>query len=171
MITRPLTTEFAEPYQRYIDRVPDGNIIEILQSNLETWKSLIENLSEEKLNYRYAEGKWSIKEIIVHILDGERIFSYRALRFARNDKTSLQGFDENAYTPESNASNRTKQSLLDELTAIRRSTIEMFKNFTPEMFMRTGVASGYSISVRALAYVIAGHELHHMNVIKERYLK
>ena len=103
-------------------------------------------------------------------MDAERIFTYRALRFSRNDRTALSGFDENEYVPESNASTRSLQSLIDEYSALRQSTIELFRNITDEMSLRTGIANGKEISVRALGYVIPGHEIHHEGVIKERYL-
>jgi hypothetical protein len=127
-------------------------------------------LPEEKLNYRYAEGKWTIKEILAHLIDDERIYTYRALRFARNDMTELPGFDQNAYAPQSGANERTMDDLLEEFAAVRRSTIALFNSFDDRVWTRTGVGSGNVMSVRAAAYHIAGHELRHVNTIKERYL-
>jgi hypothetical protein len=125
---------------------------------------------EEKLSYRYAEGKWTIKEIMAHLIDDERIYAYRALRFARNDQTELPGFDQDDYAIESAANERSLDDLLEEFAAVRRSTIALFNSFDERVWTRSGVASGNVMSVRAAAYHIAGHELRHLNIIKERYL-
>lgn len=119
---------------------------------------------------RYAEGKWTIKEILGHLIDDERIYSYRALRFARNDSTELPGFDQERYAEYSDANNREINDLLDEFTLVRQSTIALFKSLDDAAFMRSGVADGKRVTVRALSYHIAGHELRHMNIIRERYL-
>jgi uncharacterized damage-inducible protein DinB len=123
------------------------------------------------LLHRYAEGKWTIKEILGHIVDDERIYVYRALRFARNDSTELPGFEQDHYAQYSEANKREITDLLDEFALVRRSTIAFFKSLDNTALMRTGVANGNRVSVRALAYHIAGHELHHMNIIRERYLR
>jgi uncharacterized damage-inducible protein DinB len=127
-------------------------------------------LPEEKLYYRYAEGKWTIKEILAHLIDDERIYTYRALRYARNDQTELPGFEQDAYAVESGANKRSIDDLLEEFAAVRRSTIALFNSFEDRVMTRVGVASGNVMSVRAAAYHIAGHELRHLNIIKERYL-
>ena len=132
---------------------------------------MIMQLGRKDLNYRYAEGKWSIKEILVHMMDGERVFCYRALRFARNDATELPGFEENDWVPNSNANNRKLRSIFREYAAVRSSTIELFSNMDKEMLNRSGVANGNPISVRSILFVIAGHELHHMRIILERYIE
>ncbi len=170
MIKRPKDSEFAAHYKKYVDLVPRGSVLKAMQTQHKALVELIRGLSEEKLAFQYAPGKWTIKEILVHIIDAERIFAYRALRFARHDKTELPGFEENDYAPESQANLRTVESILKEYSVTRKATIEMFKNFTPAMLDRIGIASSNPMSVKALAFSIAGHELHHVNVIKERYL-
>jgi hypothetical protein len=169
-IDRPGTNEYAPYYETYISRVDTDNLIEALEKGEADVLTLFKNLPQEKLDYRYAEGKWSIKELIVHLMDVERIFTYRALRFSRNDQTPLAGFDDEPYIAESNASERSLQSLLDEYQALRKATIEFFRNITPEMSLRKGIANGREISVRAVGFIIPGHEGHHLGVIRERYL-
>jgi uncharacterized damage-inducible protein DinB len=169
-ISRPTADEYAPHYETYISKVQTDDLIGALENGRSELISFIRSIPAEKLEYRYQEGKWTIKEIIIHLMDAERIFTYRVLRFSRNDRTALSGFDENEYVPESNASARSLQSLIDEYSALRQSTIELFRNITDEMSLRTGIANGKEISVRALGYVIPGHEIHHAGVIKERYL-
>ena len=124
----------------------------------------------DKFDYRYAEGKWTIKDIIQHLIDAERIFTYRALRFARNDKTNLSGFDENDYVDEANANDRTVMQLLTEMSAVRHATLLLFKSFTNEQLIRIGTSNNNLLSVRALGYIIIGHQNHHQRVFEERYL-
>jgi uncharacterized damage-inducible protein DinB len=170
-IDKPETDEFAPYTIVYIGLLPDdGLILKHLADNLATTGEFIRSLPEEKFSYRYAEGKWTIREILAHIIDDERIYAYRALRFARNDLTELPGFDQDAYAVNSGANQRTVESLLDEFAAVRSATISLFDSFDNEALTRVGVASGNVMSVRAAAYHIAGHELRHMNIIKERYL-
>ncbi|MBX7151766.1 DinB family protein [bacterium] len=170
--TRPATGDYNDYFKRYIDRIPpESDLLQLLESDFRETEKFILSLSEEQLNHRYAPDKWSIKEIINHLTDGERVFAYRAMRISRKDQTVLPGFDENLYVPNAKASARSISSLISEFSAVRRATIELFKNFDSEMLAQTGTASNYKISVRALGFIIAGHELHHMNVIKERYLK
>jgi uncharacterized damage-inducible protein DinB len=169
-ITRPDADEYAPYYHTYISQIQSNNLIEALKNAKGSIVSFLQSIPLDKLDYRYQADKWSIKEIIIHLMDAERIFMYRALRFARNDSTSVSGFDENDYAAESNAADRSLQSLLDEYTAVRHSTIEFFKNIPANITLRSGIANGKQISVRALGFVIAGHELHHMAVIRERYL-
>jgi uncharacterized damage-inducible protein DinB len=128
-------------------------------------------LPEEKLLFKYAEGKWTIKEVLVHIIDDERIYAYRALRFARNDKTELPGFEQDPYAYYSYANQRTAESIVEEYEAVRLSTIALFNNLSDDAIARSGVANKNEVTVRALGYHIAGHELHHLNIIKTRYLK
>jgi len=155
----------------YIGLLPDdGRVLWRLEENLATTSAYMSALPAEKLTYRYAEGKWTIKEILAHLIDDERIFSYRALRFARNDQTELPGFDQDAYARYSGANERGIEDLLTEFAAVRRSTIALFDSFDDEALLRSGVASGNIMSVRAAAYHIAGHEMRHVNIIKERYL-
>lgn len=169
-ITKPQPGEYAPYFDTYLSKVKSENLIEELETGKAEVIGLLKTIPGEKLDYRYQEGKWTIKEIIIHLMDAERIFCYRALRFSRNDGTPVLGFDENEYIPESNASQRSLQSITDEYSAQRQSTIEFFKNITTEMSMRSGISNGREISVRALAYAIPGHEIHHLGVIRERYL-
>lgn len=146
-------------------------MIDALKSSGSTTSGLVLTLPEELGTYRYAPEKWSIKELVCHMMDAERIFAYRALRFARNDATPLSGFEETDYAPQANAHARTLQQLAEEMTRLRVSTIDLFASFTPEMLQRKGQANNSVISVVNLGYVIAGHETHHRVVLTERYLK
>lgn len=169
-ITKPLGNEYAHYYHTYIGKVPQNDLLEALNDSSQKFVAFLQSIPEEKHNYRYAPGKWAVTEVVAHIIDCERVFAYRALTFARNDKTALPGFDENLYAPESNATNRTMESLIEEYQHVRKSNILMFKNMTDETLLRTGSANGKEITVRALGFIISGHELHHIQVLKERYL-
>jgi uncharacterized damage-inducible protein DinB len=127
-------------------------------------------IPEEKGEHRYAEGKWSVKEVLNHMMDAERVFAYRALRFARNDQTALHPFEENDYAPEANAHARSIQQFVREMKRLRESTIDLFASLSPEMLVREGTASGKRISVKNLGYIIAGHDIHHLNILRDRYL-
>jgi uncharacterized damage-inducible protein DinB len=157
-------------YRGYVNHVMDRNFLDAMHWSSEEMKAVIWTLPESKGDYSYAPGKWTIREMLGHIIDAERIFAYRALRFARNDKTQLSGFDENAYVPESNASTRKLKDLMDELGRIRQTSIDLYKSFTPAMLERTGSANNTEMSVLALAYIIPGHETHHRTILKTRYL-
>lgn len=170
-IDKPGEGEYAPRALQYINQLPDdGEVLQHLAANLGTTQQLIAPLTEEQLLHRYAEGKWSIKEVLIHIMDAERIFACRALRIARNDKTPLPGFDENAYAPESYADARSIESIMAEYEAIRRNTLLLFDGLSAETATRTTVINNYPNSVRALAYIIAGHEQHHITILRERYL-
>jgi len=170
-IEKPREGEYAPYTIMYIGLLPDdGLVLQHLQDNLQATKNLILALPAEKLAYRYAEGKWTIKEILVHISDDERIYAYRALRFARNDKTELPGFEQDDYARYSRANERDLDDILEELTTVRNATLSLFNSFDDEALTRAGVANGNIMSVRAAAYHLAGHELHHINLIIERYL-
>jgi hypothetical protein len=170
-IQKPKEGEYNPYAIAYISLLPDdGLIIKHLKDNFKTTKGFILSIPEEKLQYRYAENKWTIKEILAHIMDDERIYAYRALRIARNDKTELPGFEQDDYVLYSRANERSLKNIFNEYRIIRNATISLFKSFDKAAFLRTGTANGHIVSVRALAYHIAGHELHHMNIIKERYL-
>lgn len=165
--------EYAPFYQPYIDALDENiNLIEELEISLHKTIQFIQDIPMDKFDYRYAEGKWTIKEIIQHIIDAERVFTYRALRFSRNDKTALPGFDENAYADVVNptANKRHLKDLLTELTMVRHATIALFKSFTPEDLLKIGIASEREMSVRALGFIIIGHQNHHMKIFRERYL-
>ncbi|MGV8945036.1 MAG: DinB family protein [Lutibacter sp.] len=162
--------EYNPHYKQYILELGDVNLFETLIASSEDLLKMVKDLPEEKLTYRYDEGKWSIKEIVQHLIDTERIMSYRALRFSRNDATELQGFNENWYVENSNGNDRNFKDLLDEFTCTRRASISLFKSFTNEMLTLSGTANGSDMTVRALGFIIAGHQMHHLKIIKERYL-
>lgn len=170
-IAKPEPGEYP-PYARmYIDLLPDdGRLLEHLEADLRETEALVRSLSEEQLLRRYAPGKWSIKEVLLHVIDDERIYAYRALRFARDDRTELPGFEQDDYVPPSKADQRSAESLLAELAAVRAATIELYRGLPEEALLRSGVANGNRASVRALGYHLAGHELHHVRLIRERYL-
>lgn len=171
LIQKPEDGEFAAYAIQYIGLLPDdGRVLEYLQANVAATRKLVVSLPEERLLFRYAQGKWSIKEIVQHISDDERIYAYRALRFARADATELPGFEQDDYTRSANADERPVDELLSELDSVRASTIALFEGLPDDSLVRSGVASGHRMSVRAIAYHIAGHELRHANIIRERYL-
>ena len=170
-IEKPSAGEFPPYAIMYIKLLPnDGLLLKHLADNLEMVKSFVSSLPEEKLLHRYAPGKWTIKEILVHIIDDERIYAYRALCFARNDKTELPGFEQDEYTLYSNANDRSIENIMQEYEAVRRATIALYKGLDKTALMREGIANENKATVRALGYHIAGHELHHINIIKEKYL-
>jgi len=172
VIEKPREGEYPAYAHIYIDLLPDdGLILKYLADNLKTTKKFVASIPKDRLLHRYAEGKWTIKEILGHIVDDERIYFYRALRFARNDSTELLGFDQDQYARYSDANKRASTDLLDEFSLVRRSTIAFFKSLDAAALLRTGVANGQKVSVRALAYHIAGHELRHLSIIRERYLE
>ncbi|MFC4220959.1 DinB family protein [Flagellimonas marina] len=176
-IKKPVKGEYPEYSHIYMDLLEDdGMVLKHLWENFVKIKEFVYALPKEKLEYRYADDKWTIKEILVHLIDDERIFAYRALRYARNDDTPLHGFDQDAYAKNSKANERSLESIFDEYESVRRSTLTLFKYLPEESFMRggKGVDIDGSIinqrTVRGLAYHIAGHELRHFNIIKERYV-
>jgi uncharacterized damage-inducible protein DinB len=170
-ITEPNHLEYAMYYENYIKKVDKTvSVLDQLKSNAKSTVELIKSLNETQLTYSYAEGKWSIKDIIQHLIDCERVFIYRAMRFARNDKSPLPFFDEDAFAKEANADKLTTSKLLKEFTTTRNATIAFFNNQSASVMKRIGIASNYNMSVRACAWIICGHEIHHMGVIKERYL-
>jgi len=169
MISRPAPTEYAQHYVGYVERVPEGDVLDHLARQIEETRALLRDLPPSRAVHRYATGKWSVAEVVGHVADAERIFAYRTLRFARGDATPLESFDENAYVPAGSFDRRTLTDLVDELTAVRHATLALLRGIPAEAFARTGVASGRSVSARALAYIIAGHELHHVAILRERY--
>jgi len=171
LIARPDVSEYAPFYAGYVAQVPEGDVLDLLARQIDDTAALIGGLNETQAGYRYAPGKWSIREIVGHVADAERVFSYRALRIGRNDQTPLPSFDENAWMPYGNFDARPLADLLSELRAVRQSTLALYRSFTPEAVARRGVASQKDISVRAIIYVTAGHERHHVTVLRERYLK
>jgi hypothetical protein len=170
-IPKPGPGEFPVYAGMYIDLLPnDGNLLQHLQDNYEMVKKLVHSLSPAQLCFRYAPGKWTIKEVLVHIIDDERIYTYRALRFARRDKTPLPGFEQDDYALSSGANERETDNIMKEYAAVRRATITLFNGLPDDALAREGTANNNKASVRALGYHIAGHELHHINIIREKYL-
>lgn len=169
-MNRPAQSEHAPYYSRYVDLVPDGPIIEVLRSQAKETLELLRSIPEAKGNHAYAQGKWTIKEVFGHVVDSERVFSYRALRIGRGDATPLPGFEQDDYVPHGGFASRTLHDLADELEAVRRATLLLFEGFPRDAGARMGTASGNPVSVQALAYIIAGHERHHVKVLRERYL-
>lgn len=171
VINRPDSTEHAPYFEKYIALVPDGDIVEIVASQIEDTARLLSGVGEAKALYRYAPGKWSLKEVVGHLADCERVFGYRALRIARNDPTPLAGFDENLFAAHANSDARPLADLLEEFRLVRRATVALFRSFTPEAIVRRGTSNEKMLSVRALIYIAAGHERHHVGIVKERYLR
>lgn len=163
--------EIPEYYISYVNEVQSLDIVDALEENLIGFLNFIKTeVPSDKFEYRYLPEKWTIKEIIQHIIDAERIFAYRALRFARFDAAPLHSFEEDDYVKVSESNVRSVDDLLEEFLLVRKSTIKLFESLNEEMLMNKGVASGKEISVRAIGFVISGHCIHHQNVIKERYL-
>lgn len=170
-IPKPQPEEYPAYARMYIDLLPDdGRLLDHLAAGLDAARVLIQSLPEERLLHRYAPGKWTIKEVLLHVIDDERIYAYRALRFARGDRTELPGFEQDDYVPLSGANQRSVDDLLRELAAVRAATIELYRGLPAEALLRSGVANGNRATVRALGYHIAGHEAHHLRLVRERYL-
>lgn len=167
---RPLSDEYAAFYQGYVARVPDGDVVEALIGGAEIAAALLHDVSEDVAMRAYAPGKWTLKEVILHCADAERIFAYRALRFGRGDPTELPGWDEQKYAPLSGAASRPFESLLDELESVREASVTLFEGLPAEAWTRRGTANGKEVTVRGLAWITAGHLLHHLAVVQERYL-
>ena len=162
--------EYSKFNATYIQALENVELFEELEISLHDFIKFVQNIPMDKYDYRYAEGKWTIKDIMQHIIDAERIFGYRALRISRNDKTPLPGFEENDYAINTNANVRSIQELLTEFSAVRQSNLLLFKSLTEEQLARIGMASGNEVSVRAIGFLIIGHLKHHKKVFQERYL-
>ncbi|MGE5315841.1 MAG: DinB family protein [Acidobacteriota bacterium] len=170
-IDKPKEGEYGPHDEIYIGLVPDdGNLLAHLEENLRSAMEFFRSIPDEKLSSRYAEGKWTVKEVLGHIIDTERIYGYRILRFARNDSTELPGFDQDGFVNQSHADRREIGDMLDELAAVRASSVMLLKGLDADAMERGGIASGRRLTVRAAAYILAGHEQHHITIIKERYL-
>jgi len=167
LIAKPDASEHAPYYSRYVDLVAAGDILGTLATQIDGTLAEFRKVSEEDSLKRYAAGKWSIREVVGHMIDTERIFAYRALRFARGDHQDLPGFEQDDYVAAAQFERRPWAGLLEEFEAIRRSNVLMFRGLGDEAWARQGVANGNAMSVRAAAYVIAGHELHHLRVLRE----
>jgi uncharacterized damage-inducible protein DinB len=168
--SRPSVDEYAPYYDKYVKRVPDGDIVAILRNQITDTARLLRNAPADRADHAYARGKWTLKEVVGHMIDVERVMSYRALRFSRNDATDLPGFDENDFVANSNFRSRTLPDLVDELEALRVATVHLAKHIDADALLRRGTANNTSATVRGLLYIIAGHELHHLALIRERYL-
>lgn len=167
---RPAAGEFAPYYQGYVDEAKGADLVEEMERQAVAWATMLKDTPEARGGYRYAAGKWSLREVVLHVIDAERVFAFRMLWFARASGTELPGFDENAWVPTSAAEERTIADLAAEFLATRRATIAMIKPLQDAAMMRRGKANGKEISARALAWIIAGHAAHHEKVLKERYL-
>lgn len=170
-ISKPIPSDLSNYYQSYLHYVPEDDLLPVLKEQKAVIKNFTGNIPGAKETYRYADGKWMLKEVVGHLCDTERIFSCRALRIARNDQTPMPGFDENQYTPNSNCKDRSLKNISEELLAVRESTILLFENMSEEMFDRKGTANDSKVTVREILFFITAHTRHHMGVIKERYLK
>ena len=170
MLQRPAADEHDEYYSVYIDRVPDGDILEILTREIERTGEVLAKVPPEREGFRYASGKWSVREVVGHMLDAERVFAHRALWFARADPAPLPGMDQDTWAGASNANDISVGQLFEELALARLSHLAMFRGFDDEIWLRRGTASGCQFTVRSLPYILAGHELHHRSVLEEKYL-
>jgi uncharacterized damage-inducible protein DinB len=171
VIARPAADEYSPYYDTYISKVPDGDVIEVLRTQLHESARLLEQLTEAEAARRYAAGKWTLREVVGHLIDSERIFAYRILCIARGETAALPGFDENSYARISNAERRPMRAVTTEFAHVRAGTIALIEGLDDAAISRRGNANGSPITPRALAFIIAGHEKHHMGVIRERYLK
>jgi hypothetical protein len=168
-LERPQADEHSPYFSRYIDLVPDGDIIQMLEAEFERDIKALERLTSAQAHSRYAPDKWSVLEVIGHLSDAERVFTYRALRFARGDETPLEGFDENAWMKVANFDSRSLASLLEEWRSVRAASLSLYKHLESNAWLRRGPANGVTTSVRALAFKTLGHELHHRELLKTRY--
>src|SRR5690554_4424532 len=165
-------SEYPPYYEQYLSQLNlTMGLLEELEATHHYFIKFVQDIPMDKHNYRYDVGKWTIKEIIQHLIDSERVFAYRALRFSRNDKTELPGFDENHYVTNSEANQRHLKDLLIEFSLVRHTTLALFKSFSEVVMNRNGIASGHKVSVRALGFIIIAHQEHHKKVFQERYLK
>jgi hypothetical protein len=167
---RPETTEYNEYYERYVSKVADGDIVETLEKQPSELKALFQNVDEERGTDAYEQGKWTLKEVLSHLIDGERIFGYRMLRISRGDETPIEGFEQDGYIENSNANNRCFAEILEEFDLQRRSNLLLIKNLSDEGSLLMGTASGFPISVRGLVYIMAGHVRHHIGILNDQYL-
>ena len=167
---KPTSGNFPPYFQKYFDKVSENNILDALQNSLKSHTEYYNSIPESKGDYAYAEGKWSIKEVLCHIIDTERIMAYRALRFSRGDNQALPGFDQDLYIQHADAGKRSLASLIEEYKLVRAATIALYQSYSPEQLDREGHANAYTATARGLGFMMAGHDLHHVSVLKERYL-
>lgn len=168
-IGRPEPAEYAPFYDRYISLIPGSDILGTLEAQRREMLVLLCGRDENEGNFRYAPDKWSVKEILGHVCDTERIFAYRALRIARGDRTPLAGFEQDDYVRNAGFGHRPVADLIEDYIAVRRATLSLFRNLEEEAWMRRGIANNSEITVRALAYLTAGHELHHYRILEGKY--
>jgi len=164
------SNEFNSYFKPYIDKVGGSSLLKSLKKGKKKTVKFFKKIPSSKLNHQYEDGKWTPKDILLHLIDAERAFSYRALQFARSKDANLEGFDENIFVDNSNANSRSRKSLLKEYKAVRKASIIMFNSFSDEVMLQMGKASDSELSVRAAGFLICGHEIHHKQIIKERYL-
>lgn len=169
-MTRPDIEKVPDFYKPYVELVKDMDVMDALRFASKKAQQLVPYIPEDKGEHRYADGKWTVKEVINHMMDTERVFAYRALRFSRNDQTPLSPFDENTYAPKANAHARNIQQLAREMKRLRETTIDLFASMSPDMLQFEGTASGKRMSVLHLGYITAGHDLYHQKILQERYL-
>jgi len=170
-IPRPAPGEHHDFYSGYVSLVPEGDdVLRVLQEGIAQTRAVLDGVPPEAEGYRYAPGKWTIRQVVRHLVDTERIFAYRALHIARGAAAPLPGMDQEAWARESNAGQRPLSDLLDELEAVRRAGLHLFRSFSPEILARRGTASGYEFTVRSFAWITAGHEIHHRGLLRDRYL-
>lgn len=170
IIGKPGESEYASYFSRYVNLVDSDDILKSLVTQMADTNSVLREISEDKGAFSYAEGKWSIKELVGHLIDTERVMAYRAMRFSRKDETELEGFEQDPYVSNGNFNNVNLAGLVKQFALLRESNLYMFQGLSEEAWSFKGMASGFPISVRTLAYIIAGHELHHMKILEERYL-
>lgn len=170
MLNRPSKEEYGTYYDRYISLVPEGDVAELLKSQYIEIEDLLASLPEERGSFRYAPGKWSLKEVVGHMADTERVMAYRLLRIARGDQTPLPGFDQDVFVKGASFDSFSLKDLLEDYSAVRRSTLTLLRGVTEEVSLRAGTVGDNPATARSLAYIIAGHEIHHLKVIRERYL-
>jgi DinB superfamily len=168
---RPQPGEYAPYYDRYISLISSDDVLAVLDDERRKTILLLSGRSEADGNLRYAPDKWTVKELLGHLNDSERIFAYRALRIARGDQTPLEGFEQDDYVRSANFNQRSLEDLVEDYIAVRRATVSLFRNFTPEAWSRRGIANKNEVTVRALAYIIAGHDQHHRSILEARYFE
>lgn len=170
MLDRPRSEEYFEYYQTYVSQVPDGDIVATLKEQSTRVEADFSSVPQHLETFAYAPGKWTVREVLGHMIDAERVFAYRALSIARGDTTPLPGFDENEWAVRSNAGSRSISVLVDEFSKVRAATVALLEGLDPDAGTRTGTASGRPVSVRALAWILAGHAEHHLRLCNERYI-
>lgn len=164
-------SDYHQYYQPYIAALGQADLMDQMRRQWSNFPEFMKSIPEEKWHFAYSQDKWSIAEVLIHVLDAERVFQYRALRIARGDQTPLPGFDQDAYVPNSGAKDRSKESIIEEYRAVRQASISLFTTFDSDILKLKGMASNAPVSVGALGFIICGHQKHHRNIIRERYLQ